>query len=183
MRHQWLLGQLPNKDNVSARLGLRESEPGWLKDYWADPALWHLNRRTAAGGVAVGLFVSWMPLPLQMIVAAFFAAVLRVHVPISVVMVWFTNPLTVIPLLYAAKYIGSTILDKPPAVYTLDLSLHGFIPSLIQAGPVIAVGCLFCAALTAIVGYLLTSLIWRWLAVRKWRNRLARNQLKQAIQL
>jgi uncharacterized protein (DUF2062 family) len=174
MPNEWLQGQLPNKDYVRARLGFCESEPVWLKSYWADPALWHLNRRSAAGGVAVGLFISWMPLPLQMIVAAFFAAVLRVHVPLSVVMVWFTNPLTVLPLLYAATYTGSTILDKPTTVSSLDFSLPGLMDCLAQAGPVIVVGCFFCAAFTAIVGYLLTSVVWRWLAVRRWRNRLAR---------
>ena len=62
--------------------------------------VWHLNRRSVAGGVAVGLFVSWLPLPLQMVFAATIAAVMRVHVPVSVVMVWFSNPLTFAPVSY-----------------------------------------------------------------------------------
>ena len=81
------------------QIGGAERDPNvlrrWVRDTIAQPMVWHLNRRSVAGGVAVGLFVSWVPLPMQMLLAAVLAAVLRVHVPVSVVMVWFTNPLTV----------------------------------------------------------------------------------------
>ena len=174
MPRDWLKGRLPNKEKVRAHLGMKDADQGWLKNRLSDPALWHLNRRTAAGGVAVGLFISWIPVPLQMVVAAFIAAVLRVHVPLSVVMVWFTNPLTIVPLLYAARYAGSTILQQPPGTNTIELSLPGFFSSLTQAGPVLLTGALFCATLTALVGYLVTSIVWRSVAMRRRRNRLRR---------
>ncbi len=174
MPRQWLQGRLPNKAKIAKQLGVNDTEPGWLKRYLADPALWHLNRRSAAGGVAVGLFISWIPVPLQMVVAAFIAAVLRVHVPLSVVMVWFTNPLTIVPLLYAARFTGSTILNQAPGTNAIELSLPGFFSSLTQAGPVLITGALFCAALTSIVGYLITSMVWRWHSVRRWRSRVVK---------
>ena len=172
MPREWLRGRLPNNEIVRAQLGMQDTDQGWLKNRLSDPTLWHLNRRTAAGGIAVGLFISWIPVPLQMIVAAFIAAVLRVHVPLSVVMVWFTNPLTIVPLLYAARYAGSTILQQPPGTNAIELSLPGFFSSLTQAGPVLATGALFCAILTALFGYLITSMVWRWSAMRRWRQRI-----------
>ena len=35
-----------------------------------DPNLWHLNRRSAAGAFAVGLFMAFAPVPFQMLLAA-----------------------------------------------------------------------------------------------------------------
>ena len=39
-------------------------------DLLHDPGIWHLNRRSASGGIAVGLFCAFIPLPIHMIVAA-----------------------------------------------------------------------------------------------------------------
>jgi hypothetical protein len=35
-----------------------------------DAALWSLNRHTVSGGVGLGLFIAFVPAPLQMVVAA-----------------------------------------------------------------------------------------------------------------
>ena len=35
-----------------------------------DPNIWHLNRHSVAGAFAVGLFMAFVPMPLQMIPAA-----------------------------------------------------------------------------------------------------------------
>lgn len=42
-----------------------------------DGNLWHLNRRSARGAFAVGLFWSWMPLPFQMVFSALVAVPLQ----------------------------------------------------------------------------------------------------------
>ena len=127
----------------------------------ADPVLWHLNRRRVAGGVAVGLFMSWVPIPLQMILAACLAARLRVHVPVSVVMVWFTNPLTIGPLLYVAWWVGSIVTGVHVPSALQEGSWQMLVHNLVQHWPVLMIGCLISAALTALAGYLLTHLVWR----------------------
>lgn len=178
MPRRWLQGQLPNPARLRKHLGLEAGDPNdqsWLQQMLSEPMLWHLNRRSAAGGVAVGLFVSWMPLPLQMVVAAFFSAVLRVHVPVSVVMVWFTNPLTFAPLLYAAWSAGSMILGVDTRFMPTSLSLHDLVWSATHAWPVLLVGSLFCACVSAVVGYVATTLIWRISLTLRWRRRSARS--------
>ena len=112
------------------------------------------DRRSVAGGVAVGLFVSWLPLPLQTVLAGACAAVLRVHVPSSMVMVWFTNPLTVVPLLYAGWLVGSSILTPTPDLQNLSLSWSGIATATTHGWPVLLIGCLTCAVLTSAAGYL-----------------------------
>ena len=62
-----------------------------------DPYLFHLNERSVPGAFAVGLFCAWIPLASQLSIAAELAIAVRVYVPLSVVLVWVTNPLTIPP--------------------------------------------------------------------------------------
>ena len=148
----------------------------WVRDTIAQPMVWHLNRRSVAGGVAVGLFVSWVPLPMQMLLAAVLSAVLRVHVPVSVVMVWFTNPLTVAPLFYAAWRSGSMILGKPVFAEPLHFSTQSLLHGVGHAWPTVLTGLLFCASVSAVLGFSVTLLVWRIHAVRRWRQRRLRRR-------
>jgi len=100
------------------------------------------DRHSVAGGVAVGLFVSWLPMPLQTVLAGAISALLRVHVPASLVMVWFTNPLTVVPLLYAGWLVGSTIVTPTPDLQNLTFSWDSVVTATTYGWPVLLVGCL-----------------------------------------
>lgn len=79
-----------------------------------DPNLWHLNRRSIANGVFIGLFCAMIPMPLQMLPAAMLAILFRANLPISVVLVWLTNPLTAVPVWYGAYLFGSAMLGMEP---------------------------------------------------------------------
>src|SRR5450756_1436049 len=60
----------------------------WLKPFgnWLQhPNLWHLNRRSVAGGVGVGLFCGLIPGPLQMIGATLLAVSFRVNLPVALI--------------------------------------------------------------------------------------------------
>src|SRR5258708_29485695 len=70
------------------------------------PNLWHLNRKSVAGGTAVGLFCGLVPGPLQMLSAALLAILFRVNLPVAVILTWYTNPLTIVPLYYIAYKLG-----------------------------------------------------------------------------
>lgn len=184
MAGKWLRDNLPDPatllHKLHGQLGGCPREPAgirrWIRNTFAQPMVWHLNRRSVAGGVAVGLFVSWIPIPLQMLLAAVLAAILRVHVPVSVVMVWFTNPLTFAPLLYAAWRSGSMILGKPVLADPLNFSTQSILTNAGVAWPTLLTGMVFCASVSAVLGFVATLLIWRFHAVRRWRQRRARKQ-------
>ena len=63
-----------------------------------EPNLWHLNRRSVARAMAVGLFAAFIPLPMQMLLAASLAIPVRGNLPISIGLVWLTNPITMPPV-------------------------------------------------------------------------------------
>ena len=181
MPRRWLKQNLPSNQQLHAHLGVTdEHETGrilsWVREKvadtkMADPRLWHLNRRSVAGAVAVGLFVGWLPIPMQMLVAAILAAVLRVHVPVSVVLVWFSNPITFPPLLYAAWFVGSTLLGTPMVSAPLSMNVLALLKATADAWPIILFGSVFCASLSAVVGFFAMNLIWRMVAIRRWRAR------------
>ena len=77
-----------------------------------DPNLWHLNRRSASGAFAVGLFVAWVPVPFQMLLGAIGAILFRVNLPLSAALVWVSNPLTMPPLFYFAYLVGGWLLSR-----------------------------------------------------------------------
>ncbi len=188
MAANWLKNNLPEATTVHRKLhqllgGCEHKKTGvrrWIRNTFAQPMVWHLNRRSVAGGVAVGLFISWIPVPLQMLVAAVIAAVLRVHVPVSVVMVWFTNPLTFAPLLYAAWRSGSMILGKPVLAEPLTFSTSSILVSAGHAWPMLLTGMLFCASVSAVLGFVITLLVWRIHAIRRWNTRRARRASARA---
>lgn len=78
----------------------------------ADSRLWHLNRRTVASGVAIGVLMGFLPLPIQMLLAATVAIIAKANVPLAIVSTWITNPFTMASVFALNYYVGSLLLDS-----------------------------------------------------------------------
>ena len=128
----------------------------FLGDKLHDPNLWHLNRRSVAMAFAVGLFGAWIPTPGQMAIAAIGAFYFRANLPISVGLVWLTNPVTMPPLFYFAYQVGLSVLNLPAASFSLDAILSGeiLLPFL--------TGCLIMGIICAAAGYFGINYFWRY---------------------
>ncbi len=147
------------------------------------PNLWHLNRHSVAGGVAIGLFAGLVPGPFQMLTAALLAVPLRVNLPVALFTTLYTNPLTIGPLYVAAYEIGTlfissegTPLRHPPA---FDWSHFGAwmgasFDWVLSLGKPLAVGLVALALGLALVGYVSVQLAWRLRVILAWRRRRAR---------
>ncbi|MDX9740225.1 MAG: DUF2062 domain-containing protein [Gammaproteobacteria bacterium] len=137
-----------------------------------DPNLWHLNRRSVPGAVSTGLFVAFIPTPFQMAIAAFFAILFRVNLPISVALVWVTNPLTMPPVFYFCYRLGAWLLDKP--VHRIDFSnpsLTWLLTEMKMIWAPVLLGCLVTGAVAAILGNLFIRSFWRLHVNLSWRAR------------
>ena len=134
--------------------------------------LWHLNRRSVSGAVAVGLFCAYLPMPMETLVAAFLAIILRVNLPISVALVWISNPLTWIPMYGTGYLVGAKILGIPPVSFD-EMTMVWLLE---QAVP-LWLGSIILGSLLALAGYVLTRIVWRWLCIRSWQRR--KRRLKQ----
>jgi len=137
------------------------------------PNLWHLNRRTAAGAVAVGLFCAWMPVPFQMLLAAFLAIYFSVNLPLSVALVWVSNPITMPPLFYGAYRLGAFILNQPLMAFHFSLSYEWILNALETIAPALFLGCFIIGLICSFIGYWTLTFFWRYSSAKKWKSRKA----------
>ena len=143
----------------------------FLGSWLHDPNLFHINRKSAAGAFAVGLFMAFMPIPSQMVAAAIVAALIRVNLPLSVALVWITNPITMPPIFYFAYKVGVWATGAPEYEFHVQLSLTWLKSSIVTLGPSFLAGCLICGIVSASLGYVSIRLLWRWSVVRDWQKR------------
>lgn len=169
------------------------AEHRWLKPFantLLHPRLWHLNRRSAAGAVAAGLFCGLIPGPFQMLAAAICAIVFRINLPLAMLTTLYTNPFTIVPLYVIAYTLGVWLTGgngafMPPPDYGAD-GLLAWIKALLAwlfaLGAPLAVGLFALASLLAAAGYLVVRVVWRLALVRAWRRRRQRRQKSIAQQ-
>ena len=130
----------------------------WLHE----PNLWHLNRRSVAGAFAVGLFCAWMPVPFQMVMAAGAAIWIGTNLPLSVALVWITNPVTIPPMFYPAYLVGTWIIGEPPVDFSFELTFDWLLNELSASWKPFLVGCFTMASISSVIGYFAIEGFWRY---------------------
>jgi len=122
-----------------------------------NPHIWHLSRRSFSRAFFIGLLIAWLPLPFQMVAVAFLSVLFSANLPVSIALVWLSNPFT-IPFFYYVSYVvGSYILG----IDSSNFSIENFIP-LFLGGFVL--GLMF-----GVIGYFASS-IW-WIQLVRYRRR------------
>jgi uncharacterized protein (DUF2062 family) len=97
-----------------------------------------------------------------MVGAAATAIATRVNLPISVALVWITNPITIPPMFYSTYKFGAWILNEPPQDLAFELSIEWLTESLAGIWQPLILGSLLCGIISAVLGYLLIRGLWRW---------------------
>lgn len=156
MPKKFLQKWIPNPDTLKEHKHLR-----FLQKWLLRPSLWHLNRHSTARSFAVGLFVAWLPIPFQMVVAAALAILMNANIPVAVLLVWITNPITMPIMFYYAYIFGCFLLGQTSKLNQLALNWDWFINSMDQIGWPFLVGCLTLGCIFSLSGYLFIKGIWR----------------------
>jgi len=137
----------------------------------ANRQLWALNRRSVARATGVGLFLAFVPLPSQMILAAGAAIWLGFNLPVALVMVWITNPLT-FPLIYYFAYrLGAWLLDTPTRELEFEMSFSWLANQVGDIWAPLLLGCFILGVVSGTLGNTLVSVVWRVYVLRNWRRR------------
>jgi uncharacterized protein (DUF2062 family) len=136
-----------------------------------DPNLWHMNRRSVSGAFAVGLFWAFIPIPFQMITAAATAIPARVNLPISVALVWITNPLTMPPMFYSTYVVGTWIMGDPPQQIEFEMTTEWLKNSVGGVWEPLYIGSFLCACIASLIGYIAMRGIWRWHVINHLKRR------------
>ena len=128
-------------------------------------------RRSVAGACFIGMFCAFLPVPAQMLVAGVIAVIARCNLPISVALVWLTNPITVPPLFYFAYKLGAWLLGQELEVTQIDLSFDWLADRFGEIWQPFLLGCVVCGWVSGVTLYVLVHLVWRLEVGRRWHKR------------
>ena len=136
--------------------------------------LWHLNRRSVSKAFAVGLFFAFVPVPFQMVLSAGIAIIVHANLPLSIALVWITNPLTMPAIFYFCYVVGTWILGASEKKFVFEASWQWLVDSVSTIGPAFIVGCGVLATVFSIIGYFGIHALWRYSVVKEWKKRITR---------
>lgn len=154
----------------------------WVRKYapaLASPDLWHLNRRSTARAVAIGLFSGLIPGPFQVICSVGLSIALRANFPLAAITTLYTNPFTIVPLYLVAYEYGSLFMHgaghatpMPPPDFVFSTQYMSLVFDWMgQLGKPLVVGVLMLALTLALLGWVAVRVGWRVHAVWAWRRR------------
>ena len=144
-----------------------------------DPHLFHLNRHSVSIAVCIGLFVAFLPIPGQIPLVAFGALVLHCNLPISVALVWITNPLTFPFVLYAEYKLGAAILNIDEQNFAIEMSWQWLHSEFLMIWQPLLLGSIITSIFFAFFGYFAVQWSWRIHAINRWNERKILRKKKQ----
>ncbi len=166
MARRLLKKWLPHPDKVRSHPSIE-----MFGDLLQDPNLWHLNRHSVSIAVFIGLFTAFIPLPLQMGIAALAAIGLRANLPISVTLVWITNPVTMPAIFYLCYKVGAVILGTKIGAFSFELSWAWLEAELLRIWRPFLLGCFVSGLFAGLLGATVTNSLWRHYVIQRWRRR------------
>jgi uncharacterized protein len=151
----------------------------FLRPFLNNPNLFHLNRYSVSMAFLIGLFLAFIPLPGQMVVAAIMALWVRCNLPITVALVWVTNPITMAPILFFTYELGRWLLDTPPIPDALEQLSWETLGAIWKP---LVVGSLCTGIFLSILSYIFIRCMWRFHVIFQWRRRQKKRLLKKIAQ-
>lgn len=157
---------LPSDKTIREHKSLR-----LIARFFHDPNLWHLNRYSVATAFSIGLFCAMLPIPCQMIVAAVCAIFFQANLPLSVALVWVTNPVTMPAIFFGMYKLGSWILGDPIGQTAFHLDWQLIYDQAIAVMPALLLGSVICGLCLAVSSNLIVRGLWRYTTAKRWRAR------------
>jgi len=106
-----------------------------------------------------------------MVLAAGTAIIVHANLPLSIALVWITNPLTMPAIFYACYIVGTWLIGAEEQPFTFEASWQWVVDSLSTIGPAFLLGCGALAVLFSIIGYFGIHLLWRYSVAKEWKKR------------
>lgn len=136
-----------------------------------DMHLWATSRRAITGAFGTGIAICFVPLPVHMPLALLAALLWRLNLPVLVATVFIVNPVTVVPIYYAAYRVGAAAVGQAATGFAFQLSWDWLQNGLGPLWKPFLTGCLLCALVLGYAAYAGLELAWRLNTVRRMRAR------------
>ena len=164
----WFKRNIPSRETIDSYRVLRP-----FAKQLRHPELWHLNRKSVPRGVALGLGIGVIIPFMHVVLAMLLAIPVRANVVVAGAFTLVVNPITIPPMYYAAYHIGAWELRQETAMVDPQSAAEGaselgrMLFWLHHASGPIALGVLTISASAAILGYVVSALVWRlWLGFK-----------------
>ena len=145
------------------------------------PQIWYVNRRSITKAMFVGTFLGLIPLPFHGVLIIAAVLLLRINLPLCLALSWLSNPITVVPIIYAGFWTGTQVFDVQ---MVNEAMIKGVLHQVshwlshwgqghvdLSLAKILMVGTLLLAFLSASLVALSTNLLWRWSVIRHWKKR------------
>ena len=117
------------------------------------------NRKMITRGVVLGVFIAFIPMPMQMEAVLLFMPIFKFNVPIALAMCWLSNPLTMPPMYYIEYELGSFLLGMSPQ--PVELTLEWFSNNMADIFIPLYFGTLVFSVVGSISSYFLVTYFWK----------------------
>lgn len=172
----WIRRHMPTREQMAKNKYLAPIAHRFLA-----PELWRFTRRNVPRGIAVGLFAAFI-IPLgQILLAAFLSPIARSNVPVSALTTFVTNPFTYPLWVVFANQVGRFVLNIDAAMGGVAnddtrSGLVAWIADFLGLAGVTWFGFFVLAVVSAALGHLIATPIWRYMVARKRRRRIEKRQ-------
>lgn len=156
---------MPDPDLIRRHRSLQLLER-WLHD----GNLWHLNRYSVSTAFFIGMFAAFIPLPSQMLIAGALAIWWRANLPISVALVWTSNPFTM-PFFFGGSYLVGLKLMQRPLPSHFEPTWDWFQQQAATMWQPFVLGSLVAGLLVGLTCAVLVRILWRLQVALRWRAR------------
>ena len=141
------------------KISRSEKLKAFIKKYKVAPEFLSTNRKMVSKAVFIGLFIAFIPMPMQMLAVLAVMPFVRFNVPIALAMCWLSNPLTMPPMYYMEYLTGSFFLGNEPL--DVKLTLEWFSDNIDDVFIGLYVGSTFYSIIGSFGGYWLVNHFWK----------------------
>ena len=136
-----------------------EKLKAFIKKSKVPPEFLQANRKMISRGVLLGIFIAFIPMPMQMALVLAFMPFFRFNVPIALAMCWLSNPFTMPPMYYMEYLTGSFFLGTE--IGDVSISLEWFKENLDDIFIPLYAGTLFYSVFGSLLAYWGVNHFWK----------------------
>ena len=130
----------------------------FIKKYKIPREYLSTNRRMVSKAVLIGIFIAFIPMPMQMALVLAVMPFVKFNVPIALAMCWLSNPFTMPPMYYMEYLTGSFFLGSEVA--PVQMTLEWFSENIDDIFIPLYVGTAFYSIVGSLLAYWTVNHFW-----------------------
>jgi len=146
-----------------------EKLKAFIKKAKVAPEFLAANRKMISRGVVLGVFIAFIPMPMQMAAVLLFMPIFRFNVPVALAIAWLSNPITMPPMYYIEYELGSFLLGIQPQ--PVELTIEWFSNNMDAIFLPLYFGTLIFSIVGSISAYFIVNYFWKLSACRDKKKR------------